>query len=74
MTTPSDKQVVLIDEYNPLRPNEYSDFKQRARERDERERREKRDREEREKDEERRERRFVQLIHAGNYLKDKGYQ
>ena len=57
ITTSSDKQVVLIDEYNPLRPNEYSDFKQRAREREERERREKREREERNED--RRDRRFV---------------
>lgn len=57
ITTSSDKQVVLIDEYNPLRPNEYSDFKQRAREREERERREKREREER--DEDRRDRRFL---------------
>lgn len=62
ITTSSDKQVVLIDEYNPLRPNEYSDFKQRAREREERERREKREREER--DEDRRDRRFVFVLYS----------
>ena len=50
------QQVVLIDEYNPLRPNDYSDFKERAREKEDRERREKerqRDRDEREKERDR---------------------
>jgi len=54
---PADKQVVLIDEYNPLRPNDYNDFKVRMREKEERERRDKerrREREERERERERR--------------------
>lgn len=71
------QQVVLIDEYNPLRPNDYRDFKERAREKEDRERREKErqrerdDREkekerERERDDDRRDRRYVYTVNKRN--------
>jgi len=47
-----EKQVVLVDEYNPLRPNDYSVLKKRQREKEEPERHEK----DREKDRDRRDR------------------
>lgn len=47
---------MLVDEYNPLRPNNYDDFKERARVKEDAEKREKereRERERRERDRER---------------------
>jgi len=55
----SESKTVLIDEYNPLRPNDYFVFKERAKEREAADRREKereKDRKEREKDDEKRDR------------------
>lgn len=54
ITGTAEKQVVLVDEYNPLRPNDYATFKERHREKEEREP-DRQDRE-REKDRERRDR------------------
>ncbi|XP_047146616.1 splicing factor 45 isoform X1 [Hydra vulgaris] len=51
MSGTNENKPVLVDEYNPLRPNDYGEFKEQAREKEEQERKER----EREKDRERRE-------------------
>lgn len=56
LTGTSEPKIVLVDEYNPLRPNNYDDFKERARVKEDAEKREKereRERERRERDRER---------------------
>lgn len=52
LTVTGENKTVLIDEYNPLRPNDYDDFKERARLKEDTERRER----ERERERERRDR------------------
>ena len=51
MSGTSENKTVLVDEYNPLRPNDYTEFKEQARDKEDQERKER----EREKDRERRE-------------------
>lgn len=56
LTGATENKTVLVDEYNPLRPNDYNDVKERAREKEKAERREKereKEKEQREKDRER---------------------
>lgn len=48
-----DQKSGLLDEYDPFRPNEYDDVKDRIKAREEEERRERREREAREKDRDR---------------------